>query len=211
MRITEIFYSIQGESSFAGRPCTFIRLTGCNLRCTWCDTEYSFHGGTEMTPSEIMARIIEYGCKLVEFTGGEPLLQRDVFPLIMEILDKGYTVLVETGGSINLSNLDPRAIKILDIKCPSSGMHDKMDFANIDLLTGRDEVKFVVLDRKDYEYARSIIETYNLTVRTNVLFSPVYDRADVRTIAGWILKDKLDARCQIQLHKYIWGPNVRGV
>lgn len=211
MRVTEIFYSIQGESSFAGMPCTFIRLTGCNLRCTWCDTEYSFYGGSEMSHGEILAEIEKVGCKIVEFTGGEPLLQRAVYALITELLDREYTVLVETGGSINLSNLDPRAIKVMDIKCPASGMQDKMDFANIALLTGRDEVKFVILDRNDYDYAQNIIEKYDLTSKTNLLFSPVYGNLDLKTLAEWILEDKLNARFQIQLHKYIWGPDVRGV
>ena len=211
MRITEIFHSIQGESSFAGMPCTFIRLTGCNLRCTWCDTEYSFYGGTEMTAGEVYTEIEKIGCKMVEFTGGEPLLQKAVYPLIAELLDREYTVLVETGGSINLSNLDPRAIKVMDIKCPGSGMQDKMNFANIDLLTGRDEIKFVILDQNDYNYAKNIIEKYNLTLKTNVLVSPVYGRLDLKTLAEWILRDKVNVRFQIQLHKYIWGPEMRGV
>ncbi len=211
MRITEIFYSIQGESSFSGLPCVFIRTTGCNLRCVWCDTEYSFYGGAEMTLDEIMAQVNSYGCKLVELTGGEPMLQKDIYALSERLLAKGYTVLLETGGSLDLSQLDPRVVKIMDLKCPGSGEADKNYWANLEVLQPHDQIKFVIRDRGDYEWTLNVIRRHRLEERFHLLFSPVFNVMDYRTLAEWMLADRVKARFQVQLHKYIWPPDMRGV
>jgi 7-carboxy-7-deazaguanine synthase len=211
MRITEIFYSIQGESTYAGLPCTFVRLTGCPLRCTWCDSEYAFHGGIDLSLNEVMERVRAYDCRLVEVTGGEPLHQPEVFSLIHALCEDGCTVLVETSGAIDVSPVDPRAHIILDVKCPGSGMMDRMDWKNLDRLTAKDEVKFVLKNRVDYEWACSILTQYDLTHRCAILFSPVFGELDLRQLAEWMLADKLSVRFQMQLHKYIWHPSMRGV
>ena len=211
MRVTEIFHSIQGESTYAGLPCTFVRLTGCPLRCTWCDSAYTFHGGTEMSLNEVMERVHAYDCRLVEVTGGEPLHQPEAFSLIQRLCSEGYSVLVETSGALDVSPLDPRAHIILDVKCPGSGMMDRMDWKNLDRLTAKDEVKFVLKDRVDYEWACSILAQYDLTHRCAILFSPVFGELDLRQLAEWILADKLAVRFQMQMHKYIWHPSMRGV
>ena len=211
MRITEMFYSIQGESTYAGRPCTFIRLTGCPLRCTWCDTAYSFYGGADTSIDDIMARVRDYGCTLVEVTGGEPLHQRDALRLIEGLCNEGYTVLIETSGAIDVSPVDPRAHIILDVKCPGSGMSDRMDWDNLGRLRAKDEAKFVIKDRTDYEWACSILKQYDVARRCPVLFSPVHGDLDLRQLAEWILADKLPVRFQLQMHKYIWNPSMRGV
>lgn len=217
LRVTEIFHSIQGESTWAGLPCTFIRLTGCPLRCTWCDTEYAFYGGEKMTLDAIVARVGEIGTKLVEITGGEPLIHRGAFDLARMLLDQGCTVLVETSGAIDVSPLDPRVHKIMDLKCPGSGEVARNLWSNLDHLTERDEVKFVIKDREDYEWARDQIRTNGLDERVRngslraLLFSPVWDALDFRQLAEWVLEDGLPVRYQIQLHKVIWGANVPGV
>jgi 7-carboxy-7-deazaguanine synthase len=213
MRITEIFYSIQGESSFAGVPCIFVRLTWCNLRCVWCDSEYTFTGGVEMSVDEVMEKVRGYGCKLVEITGGEPLVQkRECVELSRILCDEGYTVLVETGGSLDASVLDPRAIKILDVKCPGSGESHRNYWANLERLNPRDEIKFVIKDRADFDYALGVIEKYGLNEREpQVLFSPVWYEVDLKDLAAWILESGARARMQLQLHKYIWGPDTKGV
>lgn len=211
MRITEIFYSIQGESSFSGLPCVFIRTTGCNLRCTWCDTEYSFYGGVEMTLDEIMAKVESYGCKLVELTGGEPMLQREVYALSERLLAQGYTVLLETGGSLDLSQLDSRVIKIMDLKCPGSGEEDKNYWPNLAALQPHDQIKFVIKDRRDYEWSVAMMREHCLAERFQVLFSPVFNVMNYRALAEWMLTDHVPARFQVQLHKYIWPPEMRGV
>ena len=211
MRVTEIFYSIQGESTYAGLPCTFVRLTGCPLRCTWCDSEYTFHGGIDLSLNEVMERVRAYDCRLVEVTGGEPLHQPEVFSLIHALCEDGCTVLVETSGAIDVSPVDPRAHIILDVKCPGSGMMDRMDWKNLDRLTAKDEVKFVLKNRADYEWACSILTQYDLTHRCAILFSPVFGELDLRQLAEWMLADKLSVRFQMQLHKYIWHPSMRGV
>jgi 7-carboxy-7-deazaguanine synthase len=211
MRVTEIFHSIQGESTYAGLPCTFVRLTGCPLRCTWCDSEYTFHGGTDLSLNEVMERVRAYDCRLVEVTGGEPLHQPEAFPLIYALCEDGCTVLVETSGAIDVSPVDPRAHIILDVKCPGSGMMDRMDWKNLDRLTAKDEVKFVLKDRIDYEWACSILTQYDLTHRCAILFSPVFGKLDLRQLADWMLADKLSVRFQMQVHKYIWDPSMRGV
>ncbi len=210
MRITEIFFSIQGESSYAGLPCAFVRTTGCDLRCTWCDSEYTFTGGTHMSVEEILEQIRAYPTRLVELTGGEPLLQKDIYELAGRLLDEGYTVLIETGGHRDVSRLDPRIIKVLDIKCPGSGMVEKNLWSNLDHITRRDEVKFVLADLADYFWAREILRIYRLEQRTNVLFSTVFGVAQ-RPIVERLLADGLQVRFQAQLHKLIWPADMRGV
>jgi 7-carboxy-7-deazaguanine synthase len=217
LRVTEIFHSIQGESTWAGAPCTFVRLTGCPLRCTWCDTAYSFHGGEKMTLDEIVARVDAIGTNVVELTGGEPLIHRNAFVLADRLLAKGYTVLVETSGAVDVAPLDPRAHKIMDLKCPGSGEVDRNLWSNLDHLTGRDELKFVIANREDYEWARDVVRGRGLDRRIEdgtlraILFSPVWDAVDFRQLAEWILEDRLPVRYQIQMHKVIWGPTVTGV
>jgi 7-carboxy-7-deazaguanine synthase len=212
LRLNEIFYSIQGESTWAGLPCVFVRLTGCNLRCGWCDTEYAFYEGQQLSVSEIVAQVRQYGCRLVEVTGGEPLLQKGVQALFAMLLDDGFTVLVETSGERDISKIDPRVIKIMDLKCPGSGECERNRWSNLDALTVRDEVKFVVADRRDYEWARDVIRAHALARKVNaILLSPVFGRLEPQQLASWILEDHLTARMQMQLHKQIWGPSVRGV
>lgn len=213
MRITEIFYSIQGESSFAGLPCVFVRLTWCNLRCSWCDSEYTFTGGVEMKIDEVLEKVRGYGCKLVEITGGEPLVQkRECCELVSRLCDEGFTVLIETGGSLDTSVLDPRAIKILDVKCPGSGEAHRNFWANLERLNPRDEIKFVIADRTDFNFALEVIEKYQLNNRQpQVLFSPVWDAVELKDMAEWILQSGARGRMQLQMHKYIWGPDVKGV
>jgi 7-carboxy-7-deazaguanine synthase len=211
MRITEIFFSIQGESSHAGRPCVFVRLTGCNLRCTWCDSAYTFTGGERMSLDEVMAKVKSYGCNLVEITGGEPLAHAEAFDLIKRLCDDGFEVLIETSGSIDTAPVDPRAKLILDIKCPGSGEVDKNRWENLERLQPQhDEVKFVIADRNDYEWAKRTIEERHLEKHT-VLLSPVWGRMDMKALAEWMLADRVPARFQTQLHKHIWGADVTGV
>ena len=217
LRVTEIFHSIQGESTWAGLPCTFVRLTGCPLRCTWCDSEYAFHGGDKLTLDEIIARVDAAGTNLVEVTGGEPLIHRGAFVLVSRLLERGYTVLVETSGSIDVAPLDPRAHKIMDLKCPGSGEVERNLWSNLQHLTARDEIKFVVKDRADYEWLRAVITEHDLGGRVRrgelraLLISPVWDAVDFKDLAEWVLEDHLPVRFQIQLHKLIWGANVPGV
>jgi len=211
MRITEIFHSIQGESSYAGQPCVFVRLTGCPLRCTWCDTDYAFYGGQECSIDEILAKVHTYGCRLVEVTGGEPLAQTESLPLMTRLCDTDYTVLLETSGAVDIAPVDPRVHVILDVKCPGSGMADRMHWPNLSKLTVKDEAKFVLADRTDYDWAREILAEHDVADRCTVLFSPVFGSLGVRELADWILADKLPVRFQIQLHKYIWAPDMRGV
>lgn len=211
MRITEIFFSIQGESTHAGRPCVFVRLTGCPLRCTWCDTAYAFHGGTERSLESVLEEVARHGCRLVEITGGEPLAQPEVHPLIRALADRGYTVLVETSGAIDIAPVDPRATLIMDLKCPGSGMADRNVWANIPKLKPTDEVKFVIKDRADYDWAAAKVREYALTDSHQVLFSPVFGDLPPQALAEWVLADRLPVRCQLQLHKYIWDPAMRGV
>jgi 7-carboxy-7-deazaguanine synthase len=217
LRVTEIFHSIQGESTWAGVPCTFVRLTGCPLRCTWCDTAYAFHGGERLTLAEIVARVDSIGTPVVELTGGEPLVHANAFELVARLLDRGYTVLVETSGAVDVAPLDARAHKIMDVKCPGSGEVERNLWSNLDQLTARDEVKFVIADRTDYDWAVDILRTRGLADRVRagdlraILFSPVWESLDFRELAGWVLEDRLPVRYQIQLHKVIWGANVPGV
>ena len=211
LEVNEIFFSLQGESSHAGRPCAFVRLTACNLRCSYCDTEYAFYEGTERTIGEIVAEVVAFPCDLVEITGGEPLLQTPVHDLIRELLELGKTVLIETGGSLDVSAVDPRAILIYDIKCPDSGMAGKNRWENIALLKPVDEVKFVIGSAGDYQWSKEKIAEYRLSERHQVLFSPVWGDLEPRQLAEWILTDGLNVRVQIQLHKLLWGAETRGV
>ncbi len=210
LRITEIFYSIQGESTHVGRPCVFVRLTGCNLRCVWCDSAYTFAGGEKMELDQILERVRQYGCGLVEVTGGEPLAQRESATLITRLLDENYEVLIETSGSIDITPIDRRARMILDVKCPGSGESDENLWSNLEHLRPHDEVKFVIADRADYEFAHDVIKRYRLSAQP-LLFSPVWGKLDLRTLAEWMLEDRSPARLQTQLHKHIWGAEATGV
>lgn len=211
LKVNEIFFSIQGESSLMGRPCIFVRLAFCNLRCSWCDSTYTFHEGADMTVDDILDEVAGYPCKLVEITGGEPLLQEAVHPLMTRLCDEGYEVLLETSGSLDISRVDPRVRRIVDVKCPGSGMADRNRWRDLELLTRRDEVKFVVADRADYDWARDIIRRYRLVDTCTVLISPVFGELANVQLAEWILADGLEVRYQLQLHKYIWDPATRGV
>ncbi len=212
LQISEIFYSIQGESSYAGYPCVFIRLTGCNLRCAYCDAAYSYHEPGEDIPlAQIMEKISLYHPgALVEITGGEPLLQEGVYPLLHRLRKAKRTVLLETNGSINVSGVPKGVVKIVDMKCPDSGMQEMMDYDNLLLVTRRDEVKFVLSSRRDYEWARQVAEEYHLAERSNILFSPVAGKLSPAALAEWLLADGLQARLQIQLHTILWPDRTRG-
>jgi 7-carboxy-7-deazaguanine synthase len=213
LRVTEIFRSIQGESTHAGRPCTFIRLTGCPMRCVWCDSEYTFSGGEHISLAEVMDQVELFGCRLVEVTGGEPLAQQSCRELISALCDADYEVLVETGGYLSTENLDPRASIILDVKCPASGEAERNHWPNLERLrSDKDEVKFVIANSEDWAYAKKIIEEYDLIPRTSaVLISPAWGLIDLQELAESVAASGLDVRLQLQLHKYIWGPEVRGV
>ena len=211
MRITEIFFSIQGESSYAGLPCVFVRFTGCPLRCGWCDTAYAFYEGTERSLESILNEVEHYDCRLVEITGGEPLAQAEAHGLITALADRGYTVLIETSGAIDLAPVDPRAILIMDLKCPGSGMEERNRWSNLSLLKPHDEVKFVIKDRADYDWAVEIIHRYGLSDRQRILLSPVFGELEPQILADWILSDRLRVRFQLQVHKLIWDPAMRGV
>jgi 7-carboxy-7-deazaguanine synthase len=213
LQVNEIFFSIQGESSYAGRACAFIRLAGCNLRCSYCDTHYAYEEGCAQEIPDIERQIRSFGCRLVEITGGEPLLQAGTPELILTLLDRRYTVLLETNGSLDIGVVDERCVRIVDVKCPSSGESQKNRLENLAIVTPNDEVKFVIGDRADYEYAKGVISTH-LSRRDSQkppLISPVFGRIDPESLARWILDDHLDVRLQIQLHKVIWGAEKRGV
>lgn len=206
LRVNELFYSIQGESSYAGWSCIFVRLAGCNLRCTYCDTSYAFDQGHEMAVEEVVAEVSRLEGELVEVTGGEPLLQEGVYPLVEQLLGKGHRVLVETNGSLDVGQLDPRAIKILDLKCPDSGMSNQVDWGNLERLTSQDEIKFVLSSRRDYEWARKVMGDRSLTQRFTVLLSAALPQLDPGQVARWMLEDRLRVRLQLQLHKYLGIP-----
>jgi 7-carboxy-7-deazaguanine synthase len=210
--VTEIFKSIQGESTFAGLPCVFIRLTGCNLRCHWCDTAYAFQGGQTMSPEEILGRVRQLGCRLVEITGGEPLLQAEVPALAEQLLAEGQRVLVETSGERFVGELPRAVVKIVDVKCPGSGESGKFRLENLEALERKDQLKFVILDENDYRYAREFLARHNVRGRVDeVIFAPVFGQLPPRTLAEWILRDGLEVRLGLQLHKFIWEPVARGV
>ena len=213
LRITEIFLSIQGESSHAGRPCSFVRLTGCPMRCVWCDSEYTFYGGEKIAYDDIFAKLEEFGCKLIEVTGGEPLVQRNVFPFISELCDRGYEVLIETGGYASTERVDERASLILDVKCPASGEAERNHWPNLSRLRAeKDEVKFVIADLNDWEFAKRVIDEYDLVNRAKeVLISPVHGLDDLATLADAVARSGMAVRFNLQLHKFIWGTEARGV
>lgn len=212
LTVTEMYKSIQGESTWAGLPCTFVRLTGCNLRCVWCDTEYAFYGGRKMTIDEIVQACVALDCPLVEITGGEPLLQKNCGLFAQSLLDRGFTVLCETSGAVTIDRLPDEVIKIMDLKCPGSGEVERNDWSNIDRLSPRDEVKFVIADRADYEWSRDVVRRHNLDTRCRqVLFSPVFGSISPQSLVEWILEDKLPVRFQLQMHKFIWPPDAKGV
>jgi 7-carboxy-7-deazaguanine synthase len=212
LTVNEIFHSIQGESTHAGRPCVFVRLTACDLRCSWCDTTYAFHEGGRMSVDEVVERVRAYGCEVVEVTGGEPLLQQEVYPLMERLLAAGHTVLIETGGHRDASRVPEAVHRVIDVKCPGSGESEKNCWANLDSVRQTDEIKFVIRDRADYEYAREVVVSRDLTSKcAAVLFSPVHGIQNPRELAEWILADRLAVRLQLQTHKYIWDPETRGV
>jgi 7-carboxy-7-deazaguanine synthase len=209
--INEMFLSIQGESSWAGWPCAFVRTTGCPLRCRWCDTAYAYEQGQTMAIAQIVSQVLAWGVSLVEVTGGEPLAQESAPELLSALCDQGLTVLLETGGSLDIAAVDSRVHIILDIKCPSSGMSQRMLWTNLELLKPRDEAKFVLADRQDYEYARQLVEKHKLNSGCQVLFSTVFGQIEPSQVVAWILEDRLPVRFQLQMHKYIWPPETRGV
>jgi 7-carboxy-7-deazaguanine synthase len=211
LKINEIFKSIQGESSYTGLPCAFIRLTGCNLRCSWCDTEYAFYEGNAMEVEQVLDKVKKYKVNLVEITGGEPLMQKEVYKLMDALLAKSYEVLLETGGSLSVAEVPKAVVKILDLKCPGSGELLQNDYSNLDILDAKDEVKFVLLDRADYDWCRKTIKKYSLAKKVKILVSPVYDKLDLKDLATWVLEDKLPVRLQTQLHKVIWSKDAIGV
>ncbi len=211
LKVNEIFYSIQGESTYAGLPCVFVRLTYCNLRCSYCDTEYSFYEGTDMTIDDILTEVKKYNCNLVEITGGEPLIQKESLNLMKRLCDEGFKVLLETSGSLSIENVDKRVTIIMDLKTPSSKMMKKNLYLNIDFLKPDDEVKFVIGNREDYEWAKEIINKYDLSNKCKVLMGCVFGELSNLELATWILEDHLPVRFQMQLHKYIWEPEKRGV
>jgi 7-carboxy-7-deazaguanine synthase len=213
LQVCEIFVSIQGEGTHAGLPCAFVRLSGCNLRCAWCDTQYAWEAsdGTSMTVAEILARLAELGPPRVEVTGGEPLIQPHTPALLHALCEAGYKTLLETNGSVSLKGLDEAVVRIMDVKCPSSGQSQRMHWANMDLLTPRDEVKFVLAGREDFDFARDIVRKYGLVSRCVVIFSPVFGRLELPALAQWILDEGMDVRLGLQLHKIIWPDRDRGV
>ena len=211
LKVSELFLSIQGEGTRAGRPCAFVRLAGCNLRCRWCDTPYALQDGQEMTLSKVLARVKEFGCRLVEVTGGEPLIQPTALQLLRQLCEAGYETLLETNGSLDISAVDRRVVRIVDFKCPSSGESRRNLWANVNHLTGRDEVKFVLADRADYEFARQAIGAHRLCRICPVIFSPAFGHLEPATLAEWILDDNLDVRLGLQLHRIIYPNADRGV
>jgi 7-carboxy-7-deazaguanine synthase len=212
LTVNEIYQSIQGESTWAGLPCVFVRLTFCDLRCSYCDTEYAFYAGTKRPLEDVLAEVLAFDCPLVEITGGEPLLQKNVLPLMARLCDAGKTVLIETSGAHDISGIDPRVHRIMDLKTPSSGECARNRLENIPHLTRGDEVKFVLGSREDYEWARAQIAEHRLAERVGaVLLSPVFGKIDPRDIVTWMLADKLPARFQLQMHKFIWDPKTKGV
>ena len=212
LTVNEIFHSIQGESTHSGRRCVFVRLTACDLRCSWCDTPYAFTEGRKMSLDEVVEQVKAFDCPVVEITGGEPLLQKDVYPLMQRLLDDGLTVMVETGGHISVEQVPRGVIRVMDVKCPGSGESARNDWSNMQRLDANDEVKVVIKDRGDYDYAKDVVQKHALIGRVAaVLFSPVHGVQDPKQLAEWILADRLDVRLQLQAHKYIWDPQTRGV
>lgn len=210
LKVNEIFTSLQGESTYAGRPSAFVRLTGCNLRCKWCDTAYSFHDGREMTVGEVAAVVAGSGVPLVTVTGGEPLIQEEAYPLMEQLLDRGLEVMLETSGALDISRVDARVKKVMDLKCPDSGEERRNRLENLPHLRGDDELKFVIDSRRDYEWARAFAQEHLPGLACPILFSPVHGRMDPALLAGWILEDRLRVRLQVQLHRLLWPERDRG-
>ncbi len=211
LEVTEIYKSIQGESSHTGLPCVFVRLTGCNLRCVWCDTTHAFHGGSKMSVQDVVGKVQSFGVGLVEVTGGEPLQQKEVFTLMDALLEENFRVMLETSGSLSVADVPSPVIKIIDLKCPGSGEVDKNHWGNLNHLSPVDEIKFVIADRADYEWSRSVLKKHELHKKSHVLFSPVSDKLNLKDLTEWILEDNLPVRLQTQLHKQIWSKETTGV
>lgn len=211
LRVNEIYHSIQGESSKSGLPCVFVRLTYCNLRCTYCDTEYAFYEGKDKSIEEILNEVKKYNCKLVEVTGGEPLVQKETLELMKRLCNEGFDVMLETGGSLPIKDIDERVLIIMDLKCPSSKMEKKNLYENINFLKPADELKFVIGNREDYDWSKKIISEYDLKDKSKILFSVVFGELEPVSLVNWIIEDKLDVRYQLQMHKYIWHPETKGV
>lgn len=211
LKVNEIYYSVQGESTFTGLPCVFVRLTYCNLRCTYCDTEYAFYDGEDLTIEQIIKKVKKFGCNLVEVTGGEPLMQEESYLLLHQLCENGFEVLLETGGSLPIKEVDKKVKIIMDLKCPSSGMMKKNLYDNLDYLKNTDELKFVIGNKEDYNWSKKIIEENNMLGKCEILFSTVFEELKPEKLVGWILKDNLKVRFQLQAHKYIWDPKTKGV
>ena len=211
LEVTEIYKSVQGESTYMGLPCIFIRLTGCNLRCVWCDTTHAFHDGEKLSIHQIIDKVKSYEIKLVEITGGEPLLQKEVFPLMESLLKNEFKVMLETSGSLAINNVPAKVIKIIDLKCPGSGEENKNLWENLNHLTPTDEIKFVIADKADYEWSKKVLQDYELDKKVPVLFSPVFEKLKLKDLTEWILEDNLPVRLHTQLHKYIWDQKTIGV
>lgn len=211
IKVNEIYYSVQGESTHTGLPCVFVRLTCCNLRCTYCDTEYAFYDGEDLSINQIIEKVKNYKCNLVEVTGGEPLMQEESFKLLQKLCDEEFNVLLETSGSLPIKEIDERVKIIMDLKCPSSGMQKKNLYDNLNYLKKTDELKFVIGTREDYDWSKNIIEEYSLSGKFEMLFSTVFEELEPETLVGWILEDRLNVRFQLQTHKYIWNPETKGV
>lgn len=212
LKVNEIYHSVQGESTYAGLPCVFVRLTYCNLRCTYCDTEYAFYEGKNFSVTDIISEVKKYDCKLIEITGGEPLVQmEDCLKLMKLLCDDGFEVLIETGGSLTIKDIDPRVKVIMDLKCPSSGMEKKNLYENVDCLKSTDELKFVIGNRDDYDWTKEIMLNYSLDKKCKILFSVVFGKLEPVQLVNWILEDKLNVRFQLQMHKFIWHPETKGV
>ncbi len=211
LEVTEIYKSVQGESTYMGLPCVFIRLTGCNLRCVWCDTPHAFHDGKKLSIHQIIDEVKSYDINLVEITGGEPLLQKEVFPLMESLLKNKFKVMLETSGSLAINNVPAKVIKIIDLKCPGSGEENKNLWENLNHLTSTDEIKFVIADKTDYEWSKKVLQDYELDKKVPVLFSPVFEKLKLKDLTEWILKDNLPVRLHTQLHKYIWDQKTIGV
>ena len=211
LRVNEIYHSIQGESSKSGLPCVFVRLTYCNLRCTYCDTEYAFYEGEDKSIEKILNEVKKYNCKLVEVTGGEPLVQKETLELMKRLCNEGFDVMLETGGSLPIKDIDERVLIIMDLKCPSSKMEKKNLYENINFLKPTDELKFVIGNREDYDWSKKIISEYDLKDKSKILFSVVFGELEPVSLVNWIIEDKLDVRYQLQMHKYIWHPETKGV
>jgi 7-carboxy-7-deazaguanine synthase len=212
LKVNEIYYSVQGESTYAGLPCVFVRLTFCNLRCTYCDTEYAFYEGNDLSIQQIIDEIKKYNCKLVEITGGEPLVQMDeCLGLMKQLSDEGFEILIETGGSLSIKDIDPRVKVIMDLKCPSSGMEKKNLYENIIYLKQTDELKFVIGSREDYDWTVDVLKRYDIENKCELLFSVVFGKLEPVQLVNWILEDNLNVRFQLQMHKFIWHPETKGV